>query len=498
MSGPVGGVASASDPTVMRGPRRAFDGPRVVLLVAIGVWAVTLDRLATLRQNRFGTFGFDLGIYDQAIWLLSRVKDPFITVRGLEAFGHHVNVILLLLAPFYRLGAGPKFLLFVQVVAQASGAGAVFLLARDRIRDRWLACALGAVYLLHPTSQWLVWEFFHPDAVSIGPLLFAYWASRERRWGWFSFAAVIALCCKEDVALAFIVIGLLIAWRGDRRLGYGIGAGALAWYVVATRLLIPWQNGIGPFYDSFFGTLGSNPLQVSVNVFRHPVTTWKLVTQHDRIVYVWHMAAPYAFAPVLSPSTLTIALPMLAVNLVSSFPYTRDAHFHYSALVLVGATIATVEGVARLPTLNAKRVLVGVLVVASFATTIAWGPSPIGRQYHNGWWPLGSSPVYAVDRAAVALIPKDAAVSASYDYVPHLAHRRRVYEFPVPWRDVNWGVRGENLDDPIHVQWLLVDRRLLDVDGASVLHDLLLHQFVVRSQVDGIVVAQRVHNGPPP
>jgi uncharacterized membrane protein len=235
-----------------------------------------------------------------------------------------------------------------------------------------------------------------------------------------------------------------------------------------------------------------------VNVFRHPVTTWKLVTQHDRIVYVWHMAAPYAFAPVLSPSTLTIALPMLAVNLVSSFPYTRDAHFHYSALVLVGATIATVEGVARLPTLNAKRVLVGVLVVSSFATTIAWGPSPIGRQYHNGWWPLGSSPVYAVDRAAVALIPKDAAVSASYDYVPHLAHRRRVYEFPVPWRDVNWGVRGENLDDPIHVQWLLVDRRLLDVDGASVLHDLLLHQFVVRSQVDGIVVAQRVHNGPPP
>ena len=105
-----------------------FDGPRVVLFVAIGVWAVTLDWLGTLRQNRFGTFGFDLGIYDQATWLLSRVKDPFITVRGLEAFGHHVNVILLFLAPFYRLGAGPKFLLFVQIAAQASGAGAVFLL----------------------------------------------------------------------------------------------------------------------------------------------------------------------------------------------------------------------------------------------------------------------------------------------------------------------------------------------------------------------------------
>ena len=190
------------------------------------------------------------------------------------------------------------------------------------MKDRWLACALGTVYLLHPTSQWLVWEFFHPDAVSIGPLLFAYSASRERRWGWFTLASVIALCCKEDVALAFVVIGLLIAWRGDRRIGFGVSAGSLAWYVVATRVMIPWQNGIGPFYDSFFGTLGSNPLQVGVNVVRHPVTTWKLVTHPDRRTYVWHMLAPYAFVPLISPSTLTIALPMLAVNLVSSFPYT--------------------------------------------------------------------------------------------------------------------------------------------------------------------------------
>ena len=149
-----------------------------------------------------------------------------------------------------------------------------------------------------------------------------------------------------------------------------------------------------------------------------------------------------------------------------------------------------------MPTLNAKRVLVGVLLASSLATSITWGPSPISRQYHNGWWPLQSNPVYAADRAAVAMIPKGAAVSVSYDYVPHLAHRTRVYEFPVPWRDINWGVRGENLDDPSHVQWLLINRQLLDPDSATVLRDLLVHQFVIRSEVDGIVVAQRVRSGP--
>jgi uncharacterized membrane protein len=473
-----------------------FDGPRVCLIAAVLLWSITLDRLGTLRQDRFRTFGFDLGIYDQATWLLSRFRDPFITVRGLEAFGHHVNVILLLLAPFYWLGAGPHFLLFVQVAAQASGAFAVFLLARDRINDRWIACALGIVYLLHPTSQWLVWEFFHPDAVSIGPLLFAYWAARERRWNWFAVAALLALACKEDVALVLVVMGLLIAWRGDRRIGAGVSVASLAVYIVDTHVVIPWQNGIGPFYDTFFGTLGTNPLQVAVNVVRHPGTTWDLLRQPDRREYLWRILAPVAFVPIISPSTFTIAFPMLAVNLLSSFPYTRDAHFHYSALVLVGVMIATVEGVARLPTLRARRVLVGVILATSVVTTVAWGPSPVGREYRQGWWPLQVDPRQAVNEAAIREVPANAAVSASYTYIPHLTHRVKVYEFPVPWRNINWGVHGEHLDDPSHVQWIVVDRQLLDADGESVLASLLTYEFRVRSDSQDVIVAQRVH--PPP
>src|SRR5439155_11231432 len=134
---------------------------------------LTFFFLCKLRHDRFGTFSFDLGIYDQGVWLLSRFKDPFVTVRGLSLFGHHMNLILLFVAPFYRVGAGPEFLLFVQIVSHALGAVAVFLLARDRLADRWLAVAMAAVLLLNPTYQFFTWEFFHPDAVASGPVLFA-------------------------------------------------------------------------------------------------------------------------------------------------------------------------------------------------------------------------------------------------------------------------------------------------------------------------------------
>jgi hypothetical protein len=184
---------------------------------------------------------------------------------------------------------------------------------------------------------------------------------------------------------------------------------------------------------------------------------------------------------------------MIAVDLLTSFPYARDAHFHYSALVLVGFMVATVEGVARLRAIPARRALVGVILACSLFATVAWGPSPISHEYHQGWWPLQSDPHQAANEAAMREIPADAAVSASYIYVPHLAHRERIYEFPVPWRNVNWGVRGENLDDPAEVDWIVVNRQLLDDDGASLLGGLLQSEFRVRSERDGIVVAERVH-----
>ena len=129
---------------------RSWGLPEAVLAALVTLWSVEFIRLPMLRYDKFGTFGFDLGIYDQGTWLLSRGKDPFVTIRGLELFGHHANIFLLLLVPFYWLGAGPIFLLVVQVLAQASGAIAIFLLARDLLRSKWAGVALAAALAAQP------------------------------------------------------------------------------------------------------------------------------------------------------------------------------------------------------------------------------------------------------------------------------------------------------------------------------------------------------------
>ena len=476
---------------------RRRDPVRWILVGMIVVWAVTFIALGWLRHARFTTFSFDLGIYDQDLWLVSRFEEPFGTVRGLNFFGQHMNLALLLLVPAYWLGAGPEFLLIVQVAAQASGAVAVYLLARDRLADRWLALVLAAVLLLNPTYQFLTWEFFHPDALAVAPVLFAYWAARAHRWRWFVVAALLAAACKEDVALVLVAMGVLIAFREHVRIGVLTAGLAAAWYLVASRVLMPAAlGGLNPFYDAFFGGLGSNAGEVLRNVLTNPAKPLDLATRPDRIEYYRLMLVPVAFLPVGSLSSFFVALPILAVNALSTFPYTRDLKYHYSALVVAAAMIATVEAVGRLGRKPAvRRFLVGAVAATALTTSVAWGPSPVASDFDSGYWPLTPDPRLPTLRAAVAMVPEDASVSATFSFVPHLTHRTHIYDWPEPWKLVNWGIRGENLHDPGGVEWIVVDRRPGGEYDRRLIERLLQGEFEVRLEKDDVLVAERVRPG---
>jgi hypothetical protein len=91
-------------------------------------------------------------------------------------------------------------------------------------------------------------------------------------------------------------------------------------------------------------------------------------------------------------------------------------------------------------------------------------------------------------------VPAQASASVAYNIDTHMAHRAGIYEFPVPWCNINWGVRGENLTDPASVQYLVLDRTILtSARDKALLSDLLSGEFAVVSDVEGILVAKRVH-----
>jgi hypothetical protein len=196
--------------------------------------------------------------------------------------------------------------------------------------------------------------------------------------------------------------------------------------------------------------------------------------------------------------------------MLSTADFTWDLRYHYQALPMVALGIAMVEGVARLRRWYQRRRLgdgpsrftVGLACACALAATTAWGLSPIGVEYHHGYWPIPVPPDVAVRDRMVARIGPDDGISGDYYTVPHVTHRPTAYTYPNPWVNKNYGITASALGDPARVRWILVDTTLFQPADTRLLDRLLASEFTVRDREGSLVLAERVRpplnpRGPP-
>lgn len=438
-----------------------------MVLLASVIFMAVFASLGVQNHRNFGTWSYDMGIYDQAIWLLSRGGDTFMSVRGLDVWGHHVNPVLLLFVPFYWLGAGPSFLYVVQAVVLGAGAWPVYLIARDRFENEWMGFVWGCVFLLYAPVQWISWAMFHPEALVITPLLYTWWFASQERWGAAYACVLLALCTREDTALAVMMMGLVLAWHlrrtGDRRrmmirAGGFVALGAV-WYLAATRLVLPgFNHGREPFYITYFyGHYGASIPEILRSAASHPAWVWRDATQPDRWEFYRQLSWPLGWMHLLHPLGLLMAAPQLFASIIGLSPYARVIRYQYTSVMIAPLMIAAVHGSRRLWSHRAGRLVLPVfLLVAAYVTNVMWSPSPLNRRDSQVWAVATARTPVLHD--ALALVPDDAGVAASYQLLPHLSHRRHVYDWPNPFTPAVWG-NGDcvGLPDPRVVDYVVLD-----------------------------------------
>lgn len=485
----------AESPTPSRQGRR-FDAAFASVLAITAVWIVVFGRLIYLRHARFATFDFDLGIHDQAIWLMTHEGHGFLTVRGMPALGHHTTFAYWLFAPFYWLGAGAQFINLVQVVSLAAPAVLLFLIGRDRMRSSWHAVPFAVAWLAHPSTQWLVWETFHPEAMAIVWVIAAYRFASTGRWRWYWVCVAVALSWKEDIGLAVVMLGIvMLFWRQRRRGLITIGLGA-AWFVLMSMVLMPHLTGHGTHAGTFYGSLGNSTTEVAVNSVTHPDLVIERLDDNNAIGYANRINEPFGYTGVLSPLPLLIGVPQAMISMLSTAYFVIDPRYHYVSVPLTAAALAMVEGVSRIRPRRIRTALGCLILVTAVMASRTNGVSPIGRQYDDGFWPKPNARTAvldaAVDRAQDAAGDNDG-VAATWNLVPHLTHREHIYTYPNPWRVVNWGVAGEDPHATTDVNWLVLDLTKVGPDDRAIYDDLIgSGSFVLDFDRDQVIVAHRV------
>ena len=418
----------------------------VAVYAGAAVWAVLFGGLAWARYEGFLAGRFDLGNMVQAVWSTADGHPlRVITLDGSEIIrpAAHVDVILAALAPLWLVWSSPVMLLVVQAAALALGALPVYWLARKHLASARLGSALAFAYLLYAPVQWVQLYDFHAVAFAVPLLLFAIWFLDEDRLVPFAVVAGLALLTKEEIGLVVAGLGLWYALRKGRRLAGGlIAAGALGWVVIALEVIIPLSSGgeESPFLARY-SAVGGSPTGLLEKLFTDPGAIFAAVTTSRDLVYLALLLVPLLGLWALEPWLAAVALPEVALNLLSSHEAQTSISYQYVSGIVPFLIAASVLGLGRLRARHPKAMRLATL---SLLSSMVWYTILLG--------PLSARAaeiVRAFDGAhtraaqhAVGLVPPGEAVSATNQVGAHLSARRKIYVFPV--------VKG--------ARWVVVDR----------------------------------------
>ncbi len=461
----------------------------MIVLVLIAMDIALVGQHALVRYQSYHAYAFDLGNFDQAVWNTLHGHPLRFTNRGFDWFGPptrlgvHVEPILLLIAPLYLLHSGPETLLVLQTMALALGGIPLLLLGLRRLPELPLvAAAFVWAYLATPEILGEALFDFHGVTLATPLLLLALWALDARHYQWFAVAAVLAVLCKEDVALSLVPLGLFIAFRqGHPRMGAAVALLSMAWAALCFLIILPHFNGHAAGGNTFwyrYAWLGSSPGAALHDVLTHPLVLLAPPQDPAKRNYLAELLRTNGALGLFAPVLWLCALPGLAINLLSTHPPQYSGLFQYNAVLLPYLMAAAISGTAALyrarkrvearvstavlPQGSARlarhgmRALhmirsismlrdvvlrriplrpqwIGPLVIVWLIAFSCWNIAATSTGIEP-FWEAGShpNPQQAQIDALLARVPPTASVAATDTLNPHLSDRYALYLLPDP------------------------------------------------------------------
>ncbi|MFD8081987.1 DUF2079 domain-containing protein [Kitasatospora sp. NPDC059722] len=455
--------APPTDSTIARPPQQSGPGRRVtqpyLLPPVVGsawwIWGLAgalfavYTTLSVRIHERMLSNSYDLGIFEQVVRSYADGHLPVSELKapGFPILGDHFSPVLALVAPFYWVWRTPETLLVVQAALVAVGMVPLAFWAR-RALGSGPAAVIGVCYGLSWGVASAIGFDFHEVAFAVPLLAFSLAALGDNRPRAAACWALPLLLVKEDLGLTVAVIGLLIARRGSRRLGFVTAAAGVAGSLFAVLVVLPAFNPSGDFaYWSYVDGSGEGPhggpgggpdTDTVVAGLLYKATIGLITPEAKATTLVLLLAITLFLA--LRSSLVWVALPTVVWRFFSANAFHWGTGYHYSLVLMPIVFAAFVEALAarRAREGSVRRHLLGAAAVC----LLLLPQFPFWQLVQPVTW--RTDPRLAVARRLMDRIPDGATVQASTLLVPQLTNRTTV------------GLFGWEPSRP-DSQWILVD-----------------------------------------
>ena len=430
-----------------RGAAKLAD-PKLLLVLIIGFTTLIYTFILTQKHIHFQTFAWDTSVFDQQIYLASRLKAPFSSLHGINSLADHFHPLLLIMGGvLYAVWNDPRSLFFLQSLTFSLSALPLYLIAkhfleRTSLKDSHtslLSLGLCVMYLYSVSAQAMTLDEIHDDVFSSLPILFAiYFLFKNNMKGfWLSF--IWLLLTKEEYGLFGPPLGVYL-WLRNKNLKQALAVAILGLVVffILIKSVMPTLGG--QKYPHFLKE--NEPAQIMTTFIKNPSYFVTKFFDDPKKQKTWTISlTSYGLLPLFAPLEMILPVSALAIRFYDdTAPCRFEFNNHYASPLIPILAVAAVSGLTNIlcflvrslkqidknPKMLTLFSISFILGTAIFQDIIFHGP--INSLLKSSFYEI--LPWQKDANALIRQVPNEVSLASQNSLLPHLSQRERFYLLP--------------------------------------------------------------------
>lgn len=412
-------------------------GLMAFILVEYGIVFGLTAYANVLRYKSYHSSTFDFGIFAQMYEYMAKTGLMGVSCERNEMSNHlliHFSPIFYILLPFYMLFRTPSFLAAVQPMIVLSGVFPLVLICKKHDLSNEITAALSSVFLFYPTFTAACYYDFHENMFLTPILMWMMYFiecddnQSKRKKGTILFT-VLAAMIKEDAGLYLCCVGLyLIFYKRRKRAGaFMIFFGLTVFFAATSYINAFGDNTLSTQHYSNLIPPGQRGMFAALKtIVLDPGYLMTQLLSAEKVVFLMQMLLPLMLLPFLNRklSQWFLALPLLAVSLITTYGYQFDIDYQYSFGTGALFVFMAVSNISNIKSAKCRKFILMMMVLASLLLMLNNNVPKYNyycESYRNEQYNISLTDK-VIDR-----MDESASVTASTFLVPKLYKHNEVY-----------------------------------------------------------------------
>jgi len=424
-------------------------------IIFVIFFAIVYSLLSLVNHYNFRTYAYDLGLMNNALWDYAHFRFNNCTLIQPELknyLSEHFEIFIMLLSPFSYV-FGTYTLLIFQIAAILFGGFGVFKYIKEISSSEKIAfLAQLHFYFFYGIFSALNFDF-HNNVLGAMFVPWFFYFFHLKKWKWAALIFIFQVSTKENMPLwmAFVCAGLsLLYWKDktQRIASVAFSLVSIIYFVMVVKIVMPALANEGEAYVQIrnnYSAVGSSLSDILMTIFTKPAYVFNLFflnhtgnpfgNHYKMETYIFVLLSG-GFLLVMRPQFLIMLIPIFAQKMFHNDFLKWGIGAHYSVEFAPICSIGAFYVITKLKNEKWKIYSAYAITFLSLALTIRSFDNSytyFDRDSHRIYQEWHYKRNYDVAEAyrALKLIPENAKVSAQSPFVPHLAFRDHIYQFPV-------------------------------------------------------------------